>query len=357
MPSGSFIVGATPGAGANLPKTLSFPDIQSCINYAVAAGLATLEINLAPGNYSTAPIAIPQNIGLTIEGGVSGAALLGDITWTCSGGLSPLVPQSYLVLRNTAPNSITIVDGTSPATKALLILENSAVFANIAQTGTSVLECLVSGISTASSAIAGENVSSLIIGNISLPSAEVGLTNTQIIGTIQCQQLWTNGCQIDGAVVTTASCQFAETLCSGNVTGTTIYLDNVSFTHALSVPLTLSGAIAFIEGPLPLAVTPIASTGSHPISLGQTLSVITPPVSGVGNIILSLPAVPTALQPLVIGMSYRIANNGWSGTMTIVSSDGSLINGAHLLNLTFTYGCATFYYIAGGTWIASSTGG
>jgi hypothetical protein len=178
--------------------TAIFPDIQSAINYAVSSFLPSVIINISPGDYSSQAISLAENIGWILEGAVSGASLIGDITWFSSGGLTPLVPQSYLLIRNCAPKSITLADGYPAATNTIFIGENTAVLGNITATGIGNISVQLSGISTASSVIAGSNISSLVLGNINVPNSQVSLTNTQIHGDITIFQLVMAGCQQDG---------------------------------------------------------------------------------------------------------------------------------------------------------------
>lgn len=176
-----------------------FATIQRAVDAGVAAGLKVIGISIAASNMSYPdPILLPDGYGFILEGWVSGSAQIGDIIWKTSGGLNPLVPQSYLLCRNCAPTSITIKDGCTPATASLLIGENMALLGSLTAIGTSFVTIQLGGINASAFSVIGNNASSLVIGSIIAPHCNLSLTNTQVIGDINVRQLFASTSEFNG---------------------------------------------------------------------------------------------------------------------------------------------------------------
>lgn len=202
VPSTEYYVdGSTPYPSNNLQNGsvgLPFSNIQQAIDDGYAKGLTDITIRVAIGVYPD-PIILHQDVKYVIEGAVSGFAILGDITWPMSGIATP-ISQSVLLLRQCAPNNINIIDGYPISIRSTFIMENSFIFGSIIQTGTGIFNCLISGISTAASSISGPVVSSAILGDLYVPYANTGITNTQLNGSVTTNKLWSTSSQFIGGI-------------------------------------------------------------------------------------------------------------------------------------------------------------
>jgi hypothetical protein len=197
--------------------TAPFRTITDAINLANQSNNPAISIFVAPGDYSSETLTFGEGVIWTLEGPVSGAVLVGPIVWKASGGANP-VPTSALVLRQIEVQSLRIDDGFVPATSAVLVLENTAIINSIRSTGSSIVKALISGISTSSIAISGNQVSSLIEGDIYLPNCFLGLTNTQILGMITGKKVWAHGCQLQTVTCTGTSVELQLTQLGGSAT-------------------------------------------------------------------------------------------------------------------------------------------
>jgi hypothetical protein len=196
--SGPIVLYSSAGAAS-----VNFTRVQDAIDYAVAHSITNFAIQVAPGSYPD-PIVIPQNVICTIQGFVSGQAALGNLTWQTSGGLL----QSGLLLRNVSVPDVTIVDGSSPASLAIMVFENvtvSPIFfsgtGDITQTGTSTIQAQLSGISSAETSLSGVVVSSLVAGAVTTAGAfNLGVENTAFSGPVSASLLFAAGSQFDGNI-------------------------------------------------------------------------------------------------------------------------------------------------------------
>lgn len=177
-----------------------FHTIAAAVASAKSLSLASPVLRIAPGDYSAEPVAVLDQARVwLLEGVVSGMTHLPAITVSVTGTPAPW-PTSGLVLRNCSVGALIIADGSPPAGDGVVVAENVLFTAGITQSGTSPLSVLLSGISSANGRVEGTIVSSLVTGPISLPHANLALSNTQVQSTCTCNKLTADGCQFDGAI-------------------------------------------------------------------------------------------------------------------------------------------------------------
>lgn len=244
--SGSFIV--SPITGVSSGNTLSFSDIQTCLNFAIVSGLTSINIDVTAGNYPN-NINIPDNIKLAISGPGSGLCTLGNVYFTVTGNFTVNTGTAAAFI-NVSVNNITIMDGSPPAVAAILVLENCAVTGNITSTGTSNLTLYVTGVSAVSYALAGTVQSSVIVGNINLPHTSITSSDTLYTGWLTCAQIFAEGCQFTQSVNTVSNgLECHRCTLDGYLTSSNILLDNFSLYQVYKNNITISSTPTILVPP------------------------------------------------------------------------------------------------------------
>ena len=259
----SIIVSNNPSIGVNYSfynahstSFVVFNNIQDAINFHLQNNLSLIEINVAAGSYPD-PITIPPNCTTIIKGPISGACLLGPVTYEATGNFIPFsTPGTACSFNDVGINGdITIVDYNGiAAINSVLITQNCTLLGSIVQTGKSHVTVLNAGIGTANAQISGVVESSQVFGNVNIPCCSLSATNTVFDGYVTAQQLYGSGSEFNKYITTTGydgysqvelhNCQIV-----GNITAAKILLDTFSYYSALSNNVVLSANTDILTTP------------------------------------------------------------------------------------------------------------
>jgi hypothetical protein len=220
---------------------VTFPDVQAAIDFALSTGQTSVDILVTPGSYPSA-IHVPQGFLCAIASVavIPGVTALGDITWTCSG-------TDRLSLSAVTCTSFTVVDGTSPATGAVLTAEQIEVQGNVSQTGTGNVSVVMTGLNNASSEISNIPTTATVSGSLTLPHCNVALENITMQGPIHAFQVSGNGTLFssnftcDGSAINLTHCNFAPHV-TGSFSGApgTFFIDAITEYHVANDPALLT---------------------------------------------------------------------------------------------------------------------
>ena len=302
---------------------VNFTTIPQAIAYASAHGISNYALVLAPGVYPD-PIVVPEATFLTIQGFVSGQATLGPISWSTAGGL--LV--SALVLRNLNTPEIDISDGSSPATLAVLVLENVTVSdlfiagsGKITQTGTSTIQVQISGLSSSEQSLSGLIVSSQIQNGIaSTGTFDLSTDNTVYGGPVAVSLLFSSGAQFDGDVTIRGAEAEMVTGRIGAITITfagasgILSLDTVPHYWFITNGATLVNGSIVSLGAVVINKTVEATVGT--ISAGN-LATIVLPVAGVQNARAVVVTPPQSFTDANVGLFLPTISSGMVSVLAL----------------------------------------
>ncbi len=184
-----------PAAAQNGTEHAPYSTITAAVARAMSDGGAQWHFEIGFGDYSAeSPISVPANVDYVFEGVIRrGAMTMGAILWDVAGNLT-----SRLGIKNIRTGAITAVDGVTPATNAVITVEDSEL-GSFTSTNSFVTMALVGASFAAFDPAISPVVQTVVSGSITMPVGTVFANNVQFRSTatlVKTGKFYASGCAL-----------------------------------------------------------------------------------------------------------------------------------------------------------------
>lgn len=253
-----------------------FATVQAALNFIAGSSYTSWHVCVAFGNYSGEPaLVVPDGKDVVLEGVIRrGAMTLPAVSWSVTGNLT-----SRLGFRNIIVGKVTVIDGATPATNAVLTYENCSI-GGVETTGTSFLTLVPTGTSLASfSEAVSPVVSCAVAGDILVWQGVMFANNVQFRAPttlVRCGEIHASGCtfntdiEVTGTVAEFEGCHWdtpgnADVIFTG-AAGTLTFDGESVYDWGLANGSVINGSVGIKSQALPSSMIYVDGTTAVPLA-------------------------------------------------------------------------------------------